>query len=187
MWTEMDVYDNAFYICWCNLLSTEREQNTVGKKEEGRGGKSAKTFFPTLYFPRYLSHSCSVRSSLPFPLPLPTLTFFLPSLSSHSLPFSPLDFFPHQLDSIPLKGLFLGARTPLLFLLNCIFLDNSDQDFECISFRAKNKLDSAVYAVKKVFIKINKEDVVLKILREVTVLAKVIYSSFQPVESKTNY
>ena len=44
-----------------------------------------------------------------------------------------------------------------------------------------------MYAVKKVFIKINKEDVVLKILREVTVLAKVIYSSFQPVESKTNY
>ena len=100
MWTEMDVYDNAFYICWCNLLSTEREQNTVGKKEEGRGGRSerAKTFFPTLYFPRYLSHSCSVRSSLPFPLPLPTLTFFLPSLSSHSLPFS---FFPTWFFSPP--------------------------------------------------------------------------------------
>ena len=137
-------------------------------------------FFPTLYFPRYLSLSSSLTPSYllpPFPF-FPFSSFFL---------FPHLIFFPTSLILYPSKAKFLGARTPLLFLLNCIFLDNSDQDFECISFRAKNKLDSAVYAVKKVFIKINKEDVVLKILREVTVLAKVIYSSFQPVESKTNY
>ena len=130
---------------------------------------------------------------VPFVLPFPFL-FPYPLLPSSSLPFLPilflfphLIFFPTSLILYPSKAKFLGARTPLLFLLNCIFLNNSDQGFECISFRAKNKLDSAVYAVKKVFIKINKEDVVLKILREVTVLAKVIYSSFQPVESKTNY
>ena len=135
----------------------------------------------------------NIFSSLPFPF---LFRSFFPSLSSsltHSyllppFPFFPFSsFFPTSLILYPSKAKFLGARTPLLFLLNCIFLDNSDQGFECISFRAKNKLDSAVYAVKKVFIKINKEDVVLKILREVTVLAKVIYSSFQPVESKTNY
>ena len=39
--------------------------------------------------------------------------------------------------------------------------------------RAKNKLDCATYAVKKVFVKICKEEVVLKIFREVTVFAKV--------------
>jgi len=42
-----------------------------------------------------------------------------------------------------------------------------------VVYRAKNKLDGAVYAVKKVFVKINKENIVLKILREVTVLAKL--------------
>jgi len=42
-----------------------------------------------------------------------------------------------------------------------------------VVYRAKNRLDNAEYAVKKIFIKVNKENLVLKILREVTVLAKV--------------
>lgn len=56
---------------------------------------------------------------------------------------------------------------PFFFSIRLIFI------FYINFCRAKNKLDGAVYAVKKVFVKINKENIVLKILREVTVLAKV--------------
>jgi hypothetical protein len=46
-----------------------------------------------------------------------------------------------------------------------------------VVYRARNKLDNATYAVKKVYVKIAKEELVLKIFREVTVFAKVSHTN----------
>ena len=118
--------------------------------------------------------------------------FTMPELSGlrsqYSLAFLRLmararDSLPVTSASLPLMGPDHALASPLSAPLPSLFRSRYSQDFEEVRmlgrggfgsvFLAVNKLDKVEYAVKKINILLTKSNLVFKILREVTVLAKL--------------
>ena len=118
--------------------------------------------------------------------------FAMPELSGlrsqYSLAFLRLmararDSLPVTSASLPLMGPDHALSSPLSAPLPSLFRSRYSQDFEEVRmlgrggfgsvFLAVNKLDQVKYAVKKINILLAKSNLVYKILREVTVLAKL--------------